>query len=103
MDFDPGLDEFEFGFLETAFEEFAFGDGKDGFVVLVFDVDVWALMLLVVEVVHHDDDAVEHRDGWHFGFLGQGSLILPFGLRLQVFFPRAIGICGASGKHPMSA
>jgi len=40
MDFDPGLNELELCPTDLTFKEFSFGNGNDGFIVLIFDVDV---------------------------------------------------------------
>ena len=65
MNFDPGLNELELGFAEVPFEQFSIWNGNDGFVILIFDMDMGTMVFLIIEVVHQNDDAIEHGDNGH--------------------------------------
>ena len=41
------------------------GDRNNRFLVTTLDVNVRLMMSSVIEIVHHDDDSVEHRNDRH--------------------------------------
>ena len=49
--------------------QFAARNGKHGFHALVFNMDVWQMMLPSVHKQHPNDDAIEHANSWHSWFL----------------------------------
>lgn len=70
MDFDPRLSQLHLGRWQASAEAGAVVDGYRGHKLPILGMDMRPLVLLIiVEVVHQDQDAVEHRDGGHGNLL----------------------------------
>src|SRR2546423_5232237 len=65
MDFDPRLNKFQLGGFDLSLEHFAAGNSKHRFVLRILYVDMWQVVLLVIEEVHQDDNAVKHGYDGH--------------------------------------
>lgn len=64
MNFDSRLYEFEFVWRNGSRQKRAVQNGHGRVHALKPRVDVWRVVLLIVEEIHRDDDAVKHADRW---------------------------------------
>ena len=69
MDFDPGLHQPGLRARQRACEKFTAVDGELRLLALILGVDVRQVVLLSVEEIHSNQDAVETADRGHEGLL----------------------------------
>jgi hypothetical protein len=65
VDFYPGLDKFHLVAWNFSTENFAFRNGYNHFMFLLFHMYMWSIVLLVINIIKRDDNPIKHRYDGH--------------------------------------